>query len=377
LSLASYPAWLTSRPRGPARLQTGAAPSVEKLLLPGGIHVVLIGSSGLVTVQYVLKLTEGPGWSRTAPVHPQRRPPQYPYVGVGVITERVGVFGGSGLPPPLQSTDYLWPISVEEVVLILEEPGGVHKGFPLCTVGGMTTPISPITTTIHADQDIAVVGYIRVSTDKQDISPDVQRAELIREAERMGYRLHLVEELAASAATISKRPKMLALLADLKAGKYQGLMVSKLDRLSRNMEDGTRLLADSQRQGWRIICLDLGVDTATIMGAGMYNMALNFAEIERKFIGARTAAAMQEKTSQGEHMGRAAALPMEVMLRIHADRERGLSLRKIADALTVESVPTATGKAWYASTVKAVLESVTLARALQEQGNEVEEGQDV
>lgn len=219
---------------------------------------------------------------------------------------------------------------------------------------------------IHADQVMRVVGYVRVSTDKQDISPDVQRAELTREAQRMGYELHIVEELAASAATISKRPKMLSLLADLKVGKYHGIMVSKLDRLSRNMEDGSRLLADSQRQGWRIICLDLGVDTATIMGAGMYNMALNFAEIERKFIGARTAAAMQEKAARGEHMGRTAVLPVDVMLRIHADRERGLSLRKIAEGLMVDGISTATGKAWHASTVKAVLESATLQRALNQ-----------
>ena len=225
----------------------------------------------------------------------------------------------------------------------------------------MTTP------PVHADQPLRIVGYIRVSTDKQDISPEVQRGELEREAKRMGYDLVIVEELAASAATISKRPKMLGVLADLKAKKYHGLMVSKLDRLSRNMEDGTRVLGDSQRQGWRIICLDLGVDTATIMGAGMYNMALNFAEIERKFIGARTAAAMQEKAAKGEHMGRTAVLPVETMLYIHQlkNEGKGLSLRKVADQLTAEGITTATGKKWHASTVKAVLDSVTLARALK------------
>src|SRR3954447_20393980 len=99
------------------------------------------------------------------------------------------------------------------------------------------TTTSPVPEVIHADQVIRVVGYIRVSTDKQDISPEVQRAELTREADRMGYELDLVEELAASAATISKRPKIQDVLADLKAGKYHGIMVSKLDRLSRNMED--------------------------------------------------------------------------------------------------------------------------------------------
>lgn len=55
------------------------------------------------------------------------------------------------------------------------------------------------------------------------------------------------------------------------------------------MEDGTRLLSDSEPHGWRTICQDLGADTATIMGAGMYNMALNFAEIERKFMPLRAA----------------------------------------------------------------------------------------
>ncbi|WP_258142794.1 recombinase family protein [Arthrobacter sp. MYb227] len=223
------------------------------------------------------------------------------------------------------------------------------------------------TTPAHADLPLNIVGYVRVSTDKQDISPEVQRGELEREAKRMGYNLVIIEELAASAATISKRPKMQAMLAELKAKKYHGLMVSKLDRLSRNMEDGTRVLADSQRQGWRIICLDLGVDTATIMGAGMYNMALNFAEIERKFIGARTSAAMQEKAAKGEHMGRTAVLPVETMLYIHQlkNEGKGLSLRKIADQLTTEGIQTATGKTWHASTVKAVLDSVTLANALE------------
>ncbi|MFJ6419192.1 recombinase family protein [Paeniglutamicibacter sp. NPDC091659] len=101
------------------------------------------------------------------------------------------------------------------------------------------------------------------------------------------------------------------------------------------MEDGTRMLADSQRQGWRIICLDLGVDTATIMGAGMYDMALNFAEIERKFIGQRTRAGMQEiKRTTGKHMGRTATLPLETMRRIHQLKGDGLPLRSIAEQLT-------------------------------------------
>lgn len=212
---------------------------------------------------------------------------------------------------------------------------------------------------------IKVAGYIRVSTDKQDISPEVQRSELEQEAERMGYELTVVEELAVSAATIAKRPLMRELLEDLRAGKFHALMVSKLDRLSRNMEDGTRLLADSQRQGWRIICLDLGVDTATVMGAGMYNMALNFAEIERRLIGKRTKDAMQQKASEGKHMGRVSVLADGTRDKIHQLKDEGKSLRKIAEQLEAEGILTATGKTkWHASTIKSVLSSATSERTL-------------
>lgn len=216
--------------------------------------------------------------------------------------------------------------------------------------------------TLNQETQIRVVGYVRVSTDKQDISPEVQRAELEREATRMGYELTIVEELAVSASTVAKRPLIQGVLADLKAGKYHGLMVSKLDRLSRNMEDGTRLLADSQRQGWRIICLDLGVDTATVMGAGMFNMALNFAEIERKLIGKRTSDAMQQKAKEGKHMGRRSELDESTRELIHELRAQGNGLTAIVTELNKREIPTARGGKWYASTVKQVLGSATSKR---------------
>lgn len=223
------------------------------------------------------------------------------------------------------------------------------KGSHCIYGGGMTKVETPI----------KMIGYVRVSTDKQDISPDVQIQELQLEAKRMGWELTIVREDAVSAATVAKRPLMLQALADLKAGKYAGLAVSKLDRLSRNMEDGTRLLADSQRQGWRIVCLDLGVDTATIMGAGMYNMALNFAEIERKFIGKRTKDAMT-KLKETKHVGRPRALPAETIARAVQLRETGLTLKAIADQLNADGVPSASGSPdWSVAKVQSALKSLT------------------
>lgn len=203
---------------------------------------------------------------------------------------------------------------------------------------------------------LRVIGYVRVSTDKQEVGPEVQIDTLTAEASRMDWDLTIVREDATSASTVSRRPKMLKALADLKAKRFDALAVAKLDRLSRSTDDGSTLLANSTRQGWAIICLDLGVDTATIMGAGMFNMALNFAEIERRLIGRRTKETMAKIKADDptKHMGRRSVLPTETLIRIWELRTAGLSMARAAEALTIEGVPTATGRTWHASTIRQV-----------------------
>ena len=203
-----------------------------------------------------------------------------------------------------------------------------------------------------------IIGYVRVSTNKQETGPEVQIAELSAEAERRGWNMTIVREDAVSAATVSKRPLMLNALEELRRGHYDGLAVSKLDRLSRSTEDGSRILADSQRQGWRVICLDLGVDTASVMGAAMFNMALNFAEVERKMIGQRTKAAMA-RIKLTKHVGRPRVYDEETVRLAVQLRAEGLTLAKVAEELQVRGVPTATGADWSISRVQAVLGTST------------------
>lgn len=203
-----------------------------------------------------------------------------------------------------------------------------------------------------------VIGYVRVSTNKQEIGPEVQIAELQAAAAREGWDMTIIREDAVSAATVAKRPLILAALEDLQAHRFDALAVSKLDRLSRSTEDGSRMLAESQRQGWRIICLDLGVDTGTIMGAGMFNMALNFAEIERKMIGQRTKAAMQ-KIKETKHVGRPRVYSPETVQLAVELRGAGLTLAEVAAELEGRGLPTAHGRPWSVSMVQAVLGSLT------------------
>ena len=205
-------------------------------------------------------------------------------------------------------------------------------------------------------QSPKVIGYVRVSTSKQDIGPEVQIAALEAEALAKGWDLVIMREEAASAKSVAGRPVLVAALAELKAGRASVLAVSKLDRLSRNVADFAAMLDTAGRQGWALVCLDLGVDTTTITGAAMAQVTCTFAEMERKRIGERTREGMAKiKATTGKHMGRRSVLPPATVELVHALRAEGLSMGKVAHRLNEDGVPTATGKTWHASTVRQVL----------------------
>lgn len=184
----------------------------------------------------------------------------------------------------------------------------------------------------------------------------MQIAALQAEADRLGWDLDLRGENAASAKTLKNRPVLAQALADLKVGRADALAVSKLDRLSRSVADFSGMLETATRQRWALICLDLGIDTSTIVGAAMAQVTCTFAEMERKKIAERTREGMAKiKATTGKHMGRTSTLPKATVDRIHRERAAGLSLAKIAATLNDEGVPTATGRTWHASTVRQVL----------------------
>lgn len=208
---------------------------------------------------------------------------------------------------------------------------------------------------------IAVIGYIRVSTDEQADSGaglEAQRQVIVAECERRGWELAEIVEDAGYSAKDLKRPGIISVLERLGRGEAGTLVVAKLDRLSRSVLDFAGLMARSQREGWALVALDLGVDTTTPQGELMAGVMAQFAQFERRLIGQRTKAALAVKREQGVVLGRPRSLPEAVVARIAADRAAGASLAAIAASLNNQGVPTAQGGAkWWPATVKAVLDS--------------------
>lgn len=204
---------------------------------------------------------------------------------------------------------------------------------------------------------LRAIGYVRVSTAKQEIGPEVQVAALTAEAAHRGWALDLRREDAASAKSMKGRPVLAGALADLKAGRADVLAVAKLDRLSRSVADFARILEDADRQRWHVVCLDLGVDTTTITGRAMAQVTATFAEMERRRIGERTREGMAKikAAHPDRHMGRPITLAPDAEQRIFALRAQGATLQGICDELTAEGVATATGGRWWPATVAKVL----------------------
>jgi DNA invertase Pin-like site-specific DNA recombinase len=163
-------------------------------------------------------------------------------------------------------------------------------------------------------------------------------------------------EDAGYSAKDLKRPSLQEALRVLEGGDASALVVAKLDRLSRSMLDFTGLMAKATKQQWALIALDVAVDTSTPTGEAMANMVATFAQLERRLISQRTREALAMKKAAGVRLGRPPTVPKAVVRRIQRQRARGDSLRKIADSLNQDGVPTAQGGAeWYAATVRGIL----------------------
>ncbi len=105
-----------------------------------------------------------------------------------------------------------------------------------------------------------VIGYVRVSTEEQGSSGaglDAQRAAIRAECERRGWALVRVEEDVLSARTMN-RPGLRSALESCRSGEVDGVVVAKLDRLSRSIVDFGNLLEEARRRGFNVVALDLG-----------------------------------------------------------------------------------------------------------------------
>lgn len=217
--------------------------------------------------------------------------------------------------------------------------------------------------------DLAV-GYLRVSTEDQNLGPAAQLQQIQRWCEQ--HRVELVEvfeETISGGLPLDKRPQLIAAtgaLGELGAGV---LLVARRDRLARDTLTSAMVERLVERAGATICSAD-GVGN----GDGPEDLLLKrmidaFAEYERALIRTRTKAALAVKKRRGERAGQVPygyrvgadmrrLEPLEaeqgIIDRVKQLRASGETLEAITALLNKEGVP-ARGKQWHLTSVVRIL----------------------
>lgn len=202
-----------------------------------------------------------------------------------------------------------------------------------------------------------LIAYLRVSTEEQaelGYGLDAQELELRRTFEFRGWELHeLIRDEGVSGATL-ERPGLARALRAIAKGEADGLVVTKLDRLTRSVVDFGELLEWLDEAQATLVALDVNVDTSTPGGRMIAQIIVVIAEWERETIAARTKAGLAAKRAQGKPTGRPSVADRpELAERIRGLRDAGLTLQAIADQLNADGIPTSRGAAlWRPSSVQ-------------------------
>jgi site-specific DNA recombinase len=101
------------------------------------------------------------------------------------------------------------------------------------------------------------------------------------------------------------RPALARLLADIRAGKIDSVIVYKVDRLSRSLLDFAKMMETFEQHQVAFVSVTQQLHTATSMGRLVLNVLLSFAQFEREIISERTrdkiAAARRKGKWSGGH----------------------------------------------------------------------------
>lgn len=170
----------------------------------------------------------------------------------------------------------------------------------------------------------AIVGYARTSTLEQVAGFEAQ----LRELAASGCGKMFREQVSS----VASRPQLAACLDYLREGDT--LVVTKLDRLARNVAHLGQLVATLRGKGVSLRILDLGLDTSTPTGELILNMMASVAQFERQMMLERQREGIAKAKADGKYKGRAPTA-MRQALRARELAAEGLRRSEIAVTLGI------------------------------------------
>jgi site-specific DNA recombinase len=152
------------------------------------------------------------------------------------------------------------------------------------------------------ESDARAAIYLRVSTDEQaeQYGMDLQRRKCTELCSMKSWEVTAVYEDPGYSGATMQRPGLQQLLEDSLNGKWDVVVVYKVDRLSRSTRNLLAICEDYLRPNEKDLasCME-SIDTHTTMGRSFLNILAVFAEMERETIRERTDGGRWEAARKG------------------------------------------------------------------------------
>ena len=177
--------------------------------------------------------------------------------------------------------------------------------------------------------------YIRVSSHSQ--KSDSQRAEIQRWLAAHGHALDAVQwfEDKETGATLH-RIGLIRLQEAIFAGTVKMVVVWKLDRIARSMQEGINTLSRWCEFGVRVVSITQQIDLSGTVGHLVAGVLFAIAEIELQHVKERQAAGIALAKQRGAFKGRKRGATKARPQRARELRDKGMTLPEIAQALRVD-----------------------------------------
>ena len=183
-----------------------------------------------------------------------------------------------------------------------------RTGFP---DPGFPDPCKPRSTRENkANEMDDFLGYIRVSTEEQAIegfSLENQAMKIRAYCELYGLNVARIIQDAGVSAKSLKRPGWQEVESLLSDNQVKGVVIYKLDRLTRNLGDWSYLIKtyfhDRAKNAKQLHSYSEKIDTSTATGRMFLNLVVMISEWEREIIAERTRDGLGVKRIRGEKLG--------------------------------------------------------------------------
>jgi DNA invertase Pin-like site-specific DNA recombinase len=176
------------------------------------------------------------------------------------------------------------------------------------------------------------VLYCRVSTTAGQ-SVEMQLRDLRQLAQQRGFEIVAEYCDEGVSGSCDSRPQLDRMLTDAQRGKFQAVLIWRLDRLGRSLQHLVRLFESFRSWNVALISFGEGLDFSTSMGKLFYQLSGAFAEFERDCIRERVKAGLRNAKAKGRRLGRP-HIVVDVR-KVAMLREQGRSWPQIAEQLGV------------------------------------------